>query len=81
MNENKSADPSAEVILSVTGFIVEAGNIGMGLKHADASSRGVVLECGDRYIELRGIDKEEAKALAKLLTQEVVLRISPVRKP
>jgi hypothetical protein len=73
--------PGAEVIASVTGYIVEAGNIGMGLRHADQKSLGVVLECGDRYIEVRGLGKDECRSLARKLTQEVILRITPVKRP
>lgn len=69
-----SADqPSAEVVLSVTGQLVECGDIGR-------PSRGVLLECGERYVEVQGLDKAECRALAKLLTQEVILRITPVRR-
>jgi hypothetical protein len=71
--------PGAEVIASVTGY--EAGNIGMGLRHADQKSLGVVLECGDRYIEVRGLEKDECRSLARKLTQEVILRITPVKRP
>ena len=70
-----------ENVVSVTGFVIEAGHINMGRKRGDSEAMGVVLECGTRNIRITGLDRDESVALARCLGEEVTLRITEVRKP
>lgn len=72
---------STETLVTVTGYVCEIGAINMGLGRGDPKAVGVVLECGERYIEITGLDKEEAKALSPFMRQEVIVRITTVSKP
>lgn len=72
--ETLSSDPLA----SITGTVIEAGDLILG---SGKETRNVVLECGERNVEVIGLDEDEARALGRLLYQEVILRITPVSKP
>jgi hypothetical protein len=77
MSEPQSEDP----VFSVTGYVIELGSVYMDTMRGDRKVQGVVLECGEREVRIDGLDKAECKALAKLMSQEVIVRITPVTKP
>ncbi len=76
-----SAQDAAKNMFSVTGFVVEIGNIHLGNKSGDPKTIGVTLECGDRYVQVGGLDRDEARRLATLMRQEGTRRSAPVTKP
>ena len=66
--------------LIIEGFVIEVGDIGMGLK-GGKPGKGVVLEVGDREVQISGLSHSQCRNLAKRLRQKVTLTLSASTEP
>jgi hypothetical protein len=73
VTEHKSAEP-----VVIEGYVREAGNIDMGLKRGDSRAIGVVIEVpASADLEIRGLTKNTARALAGQMRRRVRITIEP----
>lgn len=66
-------------ILSVSGYVMECGD--MGAVQNGIKGRGVVIDTGPLDVTILGLTKDDCKALAKHMRQQVTVQITAVGKP
>jgi hypothetical protein len=76
VSEQVPSDP----LLSVEGYICEAGCIDMGLKLGNPRAMGVVIELESNDLEIRGIGTDAARSFAKKMRQKVRVTVEMINE-
>ena len=67
--------------ISITGYVVGVGNVGLGMKGMDSRFVGLIIECDGRDIQITGLTKDEARVCADLVGRLVTLKIERSAEP